>query len=73
MEAAQKIVEQVFTVVVGMHTHPVGMSMELKDAQVKFWYKESKNDGETLLTMKTANKRMNHERWDPMNLWVQIY
>lgn len=33
VEAAQKIVEQVFTVVVGMHTHPVGMSMELKDAQ----------------------------------------
>lgn len=33
VEAAQKIVEQVFTVVVGMHTHPVGMSTELKDAQ----------------------------------------
>lgn len=33
VEADQKIVEQVFTVVVGMHTHPVGMSTELKDAQ----------------------------------------
>lgn len=48
METAQKIVEQAFMVVVGMHTHPVGISTELKDAQVKLQYKETKNYGETL-------------------------